>query len=149
MSSEPSVGYLIYGAGRLLKRLADQRLEPLGLSSAYLPIISELAKHGEMSQKRLAELVRIEQPTMTATLSRMERDRVIERRRNPQDGRSALISLAARTNEQLPAIQAVARTISEDALAELPEHQRAEFRQVMSTIISTLVKLVRDPDEQR
>ncbi len=44
----------------------------------------------------------VEQATMTATLNRMERDGLVARRTNPQDGRSSLVALTPEATEKLP-----------------------------------------------
>ena len=82
---ESTYGEVVNRAARLLRRLADQRLAPLGLSSGYLPVLTALLRVEPLSQKALTEHAGIEQPTMAATLARMERNGVIERRPDPPD----------------------------------------------------------------
>jgi DNA-binding MarR family transcriptional regulator len=53
-----------------------------------------------MTQKDLAHLAQIEQPTMAQLLARMERDGLIRRSPNPQDSRSSLISLTPQASRQ-------------------------------------------------
>ena len=58
---------------------------------------------------------------MAATLARMERDAIIERRPDPLDKRSALFSLTPATREKAGPLQAVIERMSADALAGIPE----------------------------
>lgn len=142
MRDEPSVGQLVNRTARLLRRLADQRLAPLGLSSGYLPVWTALVHGGALSQKRLTELAGIEQPTMAATLSRMERDGIIERRTDPADRRSACFTLSEQTRERTAAIGLAVETLSEDALANLTSAERVKLRQLLQVLIAGVEKAV-------
>ena len=95
MPDERSLGEAVNRTARLLRRLADQRLAPFGVSAGHLPVLTALSDGEAMSQKALTERAGIEQPTMAATLARMERDGAIVRCANPGDRRSVLFTLSA------------------------------------------------------
>src|SRR5882672_1000625 len=78
--SSRSAGHLVSRAQRLFAKEADRRLKPLGLSSGHIPVILALAVEPVLSQKALVQRAAIEQPTLAATLVRMERDGLVERR---------------------------------------------------------------------
>jgi DNA-binding MarR family transcriptional regulator len=125
---ELSMGYMLNWGARLVRRLADRRLKALGLSAAHLPVINALAEKEPMSQTALAVYASIEQPTMAATLARMERDMLVERRPDPADKRSFLFSLTAATRRKLPAMRAAIERIDAEVLDALPEGSRQSFR---------------------
>jgi DNA-binding MarR family transcriptional regulator len=135
---ELSMGYMLNWGARLIRRLADRRLKSLGLSSACLPVINALAENGAMSQKTLAIYAAIEQPTMAATLARMERDKLVERRPDPGDGRSFLFSLTVATRRKLPAMRAAIEGIDAEVLSALPEHQRQTFRKQLRMAVDAM-----------
>lgn len=137
-----SLGYLMHWGARLLRRLADRRLKALGLSSAHLPVINALAKNEALSQKALAETAAIEQPTMAAMLTRMERDRLVERRADPDDKRSALFSLTPATRKKIPAIRLAVEDVNREALRSLPADQRRPFRRQLETMVRTIDKFL-------
>lgn len=136
--SEPSLGHLTNWAARLLRRLADRRLEPLGLSSGHLPVLTALIENGAMSQKALTEHAAIEQPTMAATLARMERDGVIERRPDLYDKRSSLFSLTSAARERVDVVSSIVDSISAEALVGLPEEDRPKAYQMLKSMILSL-----------
>ena len=140
--TDPSRGYLMHWAARLLRRLADRRLKPLGLSSGHLPVITELMQRSEMSQKELTAAAAIEQPTMAEMLLRMERDNIIKRRPDPKDKRSTLISLSPSTLKNLGRIKDVIQSINRDALSALPKHEREPFLRKVTEMISSLETLL-------
>lgn len=138
MTHEPSIGHLTNWAARLFRRLADRRLEPLGLSSGHLPVLTALIENGAMSQKALTEHAAIEQPTMAATLARMERDLIIERRPDPHDKRSSLFSLTPATRDKIETLNAIVESMNVDTLATLPKGDRQRFRQMLQMMVSFL-----------
>jgi MarR family transcriptional regulator for hemolysin len=99
--------YLLGRAARLFSRAADERLAKLGVSSAHVPVIRLLSDGKARSQAELAQLVKVEQPTMAALLVRMERDELIKRAPNPEDGRSSLFSLTPRAQGKVRAVREV------------------------------------------
>lgn len=135
---DQSVGYMINWAARLFGRLADRRLNPLGLAAGQIPVFTALLMNGPASQKTLAQAVAIEQPTMAATLSRMERDGVIERSPDPNDGRSALVSLTPHFADRAEALLRALRTMNADAMADVPEDERETFLATLRTVVSSL-----------
>lgn len=148
MRDDVSVGHLLNRAARLMRNLADQRLEPLGLSSGQLPVLTALLANENMSQKALTEQAGIEQPTMAATLGRMERDAIIERRPDPNDKRSSLFSLTPETRGKAEAIKAAVETMNVDALAVLPDEECARLRQMLHCVSSTVEKLLGQAPKQ-
>jgi len=135
---ENSAGYMTNWAARLFYRELERQLAPLGINPAYMPILFALSDGSSLTQKELADRAAVEQPTMTATLSRMERDGFITRRPNPEDGRSVIVSLSSQGSERVPQVQNVVETINGLALKTLSEDERRSFFILMGKIIATL-----------
>lgn len=140
-----SAGYLTNWAARLLARAVDQRLKPLGLSSGQLPVFFALADGRALTQKQLAQLASIEQPTMAATLSRMERDGLVERRPDPKDRRSSLVTLSAAAREKLPAVKEATAAVNAQALAGMDDAQREAYLAGVKAVVATLGGKVDEP----
>lgn len=140
MADEPSFGEAVNRTARLLRRLADQRLAPFGLSAAYLPVLTALMREGQASQKMLTGRAGIGQPTMAATLARMERDGVIERQPDPADRRSVLFRLTARARLRLPDVAAAVRDLNAEAIAGLAESDLARLRQSLAIVAGSVEK---------
>lgn len=148
MRDDVSIGHLLNRAARLMRNLADQRLEPLGLSSGQLPVLTALLAKKSMSQKALTEQAGIEQPTMAATLGRMERDAIIERRPDPNDGRSSLFSLTPETRGKADAIKAAIEGMSADSLTGFHDDECASLRRMLHRVSSTVEKLLGQAPKQ-
>ncbi len=135
---EKSSGYLTNWAARLFAREIDRKLTAMGLSSAYMPVFFALA-HGEsLSQKALAERAAVEQPTMAATLKRMERDGLIARRPDPADGRAALVSLTPAAQQKLKGVRAAGQAVNEAAMASLSAAEQAQYLKLLRKVIGGL-----------
>ncbi len=144
MTDDRSLGEAVNRTARLLRRLADQRLAPLGLSAGYLPVLTALMRQDAMSQKALTEQAGIEQPTMAATLARMGRDGVIERRPDPHDKRSALFTLSAGTRSRSTAITAAIAGLNADAVSGMSGEERERLRDLLAIVVATVEKILRE-----
>jgi MarR family transcriptional regulator for hemolysin len=80
----------------------------------------------------------IEQPTMAATLSRMERDGLIERRPDPTDGRSSLVSLTAAAREKAKLVMVAVNETNAAALETLSEQERTALLDSLAKIVASL-----------
>ena len=132
------LGEVVNRTARLLRRLADQRLAPFGLSAGYLPVLTALMRGEAMSQKALTEHAGIEQPTMAATLVRMERDGAIERRTDPRDKRSVLFMLSAQTRSRAIEIEAAIERLNSDALDGVSRSDRERLHDVLAAIADSV-----------
>jgi MarR family transcriptional regulator for hemolysin len=135
---EQSAGYMTNWAARLFMRELERQLAPLGINPAYMPVLFALADGSAMTQKALAIRAAVEQPTMTATLGRMERDGLIIRTPNPGDGRSMVVVLSDAGLARVPEVERVVATINALALEHLSEDERRTFFGLMQRIVSVL-----------
>lgn len=132
------IGEVVNRTARLLRRLADQRLARFGFSAGYLPVLSALMSAEAMSQKALTEQAGIEQPTMAATLVRMERDGAIERRPDPGDRRSVLFTLSAETRSRSAEIEATIGKLNIDALEGISRADQKRLRGMLTAIAESV-----------
>ena len=103
----PGPGQLIQRITRMSNRWLEPRLQEMGLAVAQVPVFGALQQRGPMSQRELAALLHVEQPTMAQLLNRMERDGLIARKPDPNDGRSSLISITPRAPKRSDAARDV------------------------------------------
>ncbi|WP_354065806.1 MarR family winged helix-turn-helix transcriptional regulator [Devosia sp. 2618] len=138
LTRETSAGYMTNWAARLFTHQLERRLTPSGIAPAYMPVIFALADGSSMTQKELAHRAAVEQPTMAATLKRMERDGMITRRTAPEDKRSALVALTPLALGKVATVEAVVAGINALALAPLQLGERAQFLRLMQRVIDGL-----------
>jgi DNA-binding MarR family transcriptional regulator len=134
-------GHLINRLARLSFRWTEERFQPLGLSTGQVPVLYALKDGASLTQKELARLVRIEQPTMAQLLSRMERDGLVRRTDNPDDKRSSLISLTPLALRKLPLARAILSEGNKEALKGFTDRE-------IATLSRLLLRVVRNFDPE-
>lgn len=138
LQRDTSAGYMTNLAARLFVRELERQLAPLGLAPAHMPVLLALEDGAALPQKVLADRAGVEQPTMTATLNRMERDGLVARRPNPEDGRSMLVALTPMALEKLPGVSAAVETINAVSLGALTDDEREQYFALLRRVIAAL-----------
>ena len=133
---ETSAGYITNWAARLFARALERRLE--GGNSGPMPVFFALQDGRAMTQKALAQLAAVEQPTMANTLNRMERDGLIVRTPDPNDRRSALVSLTPLGRERTVGAFEAAVEVNGIATDALKPEERELFYDMMRRIVLAL-----------
>ncbi|MEU7877848.1 MarR family winged helix-turn-helix transcriptional regulator [Microbispora bryophytorum] len=77
---------------RLVRRLRELDAEG-DLSSGQASVLVRLAKHGPASASELAAAERVRPQSMAAIVQALERAGLVERHRDPEDGRRQLVTL--------------------------------------------------------
>jgi len=131
-------GHLISLAARGFARLSETRLKPLGFGVGQLPVLVALQDGKASTQRDLARFARVEQPPMAQMLARMERDGLIERTREPADGRSSRIVLAKAARDGMPAAIAALFQGNEEALAGFTDAEAAQLVGLLKRLIDNL-----------
>jgi DNA-binding MarR family transcriptional regulator len=135
---EKSVADQLSWAARLLARETETMLGPIGLNPAYVPVLFALSEGGAHTPKGLAEAASVEQPTMTATIQRMERDGLLTRKPNPDDGRSALIALTPLGYERITDMTRALGALNELLLEQFTTAERGQFLELLGRVVSVL-----------
>lgn len=137
-------GHLISVAARGFVRLSESRLRPLGFGPGYLPVLTALRDGLADTQRDLARVVKIGQPPMAQMLARMERDGLVARMPDPEDGRSRKIALTARAEDGLPAAIAVLMEGNGDALAGFTREETTQLVAMLERVIANLDRVAND-----
>lgn len=138
MKREESAGYMTNLAARLFAQAMERAIRPHGVAVAYVPVFFALSGGREMTQAELARHIALEQPTMAATLSRMERDGMLVRRPHPEDGRKMLIGLAPEARGKLEAVAGAVAAINGVALGGLSADERRTYLDLLGKIVGNL-----------
>ncbi|MEV4760109.1 MarR family transcriptional regulator [Micromonospora sp. NPDC049559] len=77
---------------RLIRRLRELA-GPEDLSAGQASVLTRLAKHGPASASELAAAERVRPQSMATIVGVLEQAGLVERHRDPQDGRRQLVSL--------------------------------------------------------
>ncbi|MFO1241221.1 MAG: MarR family transcriptional regulator [Sphingomonadaceae bacterium] len=90
-----------------------ERVLPKGMTQAQFTVLNHFVRlgHQERSPAQLAFAFQVTRPTMTSTLSRMERAGLILVRADPRDGRGKLVSLTEKGHAMRETCLAAASTL--------------------------------------
>lgn len=131
-------GHLISLAARGFARLSEARLKPLGFGVGQLPVLVALQNGNASTQRDLARFAKIGQPPMAQMLTRMERDGLIERTRDPADGRSSHIVLTKRVQELMPEAISALFQGNRDAMTGFTPAEEVQLVELLNRLISNL-----------
>ncbi|HEY4090478.1 MAG TPA: MarR family transcriptional regulator [Luteibacter sp.] len=131
-------GHLISLAARGFARLSEARLKPLGFGVGHVPILVALQNGKANTQRDLARFAKVEQPPMAQMLVRMERDGLIERRPDPADGRSSLVTLTRMAKQRLPKATTTLFAGNREALDGFSDAEAAQFIDMLKRVIANL-----------
>lgn len=129
---------LIGIAARLMARRDDERLQQVGLRVAQLPVLVALKNGERLTQKALAQIAGVEQPSMAQLLARMERDGLIQRTPDPADGRSSLVSLTPSAIDRLEPGRDMLRLGNDEALAGFTAEETDQLVGMLHRILHNL-----------
>ncbi len=124
---DASPGYLVNHLARIFAAALQARIKPMGLSTGVFPVMLHLWQKDGLTQRDLVNRVDVEQATMANTLARMERDGLITRRPDPEDGRVRRIWLTERGRGLHIEATEAARQENESVLAGLPANERDQL----------------------
>lgn len=133
-----SLGYQVNHLARLLEQALRRRIEPHGVVPGQFPALLALYEQDGLTQAELCRRVRIEQPTMANTLNRMQRDGLVHRESDPDDGRRALVRLSERAGELEPTLVAAATEVNAAAVRGLDDDERATLLRLLAQVIGNL-----------
>ena len=128
------VPFLLYRASQISHSLANEMLAEMALSARQVGILTLVTELEPMTQKALANTLRIDRTTMVALLDDLEAKGYVARHRHPRDRRAFLVQP---TDSGRTAKAAAVRILDEQQrrfLAPLTPAERAQ----LSTLLTRL-----------
>ena len=89
---------------RMARRLRQEAGTDLGPSQ--VAALATIERHGPLSPSELAKLERIKRPTATRILRHLEEAALVERIKDPEDGRGSILSVTAAGRTHLKRLRA-------------------------------------------
>jgi DNA-binding MarR family transcriptional regulator len=124
MKPNESLAHAFGSMGRLVERELRGALGEYRVQPGELPVLLALYESDGMTQAQLTESVHVEQPTMAATLGRMERHGFVARQPDPDDGRRVAVHLTERARQMEKPITDAVRAVNRRALRGLSADER-------------------------
>ena len=131
-------GYLFNRVAQLFRRSREARLREMGVGPGQVPVLMALRGGDALTQKALAALADVEQPSMAQTLARMERGGLVERAPDPKDGRSSLVRLTPAALANVPEVVEMLESTNARALAGFDDAERAALVALLRRVLANL-----------
>jgi len=119
-----SLGFLLADVSRLMRRRFDMRASELGLTRAQWRVLAQLRRREGINQKDLAEILEIENITLTRHIDRLEAKGWVERRRDPNDRRAWNLYLNPEVQPVLDQMRNFSEITRNEAMEGIPADQR-------------------------
>jgi len=129
--------------GRLLAAAINVRLTELGVRTGHLGTLLALYEQDGQTQAELTRVVGVEQPSMVATLRRMEAADLVRRDPDPDDRRRAIVTLTPKAQAIRADVQGLRRKIAAEALADFTTEERASMLGMLNRLAANLEELTR------
>jgi MarR family transcriptional regulator, lower aerobic nicotinate degradation pathway regulator len=131
MVSLPVVNQPPHRCGALLDHLArrvrlrsEAVLAPLGLRPRHLVALTVLRDRGDSTQQALATTLAMDGTNIVGLLNELEAEKLIERRRSPEDRRRHVVELTDAGAKQLAKVEFALAAVEDEVLGALDESQR-------------------------
>jgi MarR family transcriptional regulator, organic hydroperoxide resistance regulator len=141
---EQSLGYLVNALARAFARALGDRIRPHGVTPAQWAVLLVLWAEDGQTQTVLSRRVAIETPTMVRTLDRMERDGLVERRRDPRDRRRVNVTLTEHGRSLRDVLVPCAVAANEVATSDMDREERLLAVEYVRRMLVALTPLQRE-----
>jgi DNA-binding MarR family transcriptional regulator len=111
----------------------------VGFSPSQGAMLATIDLHGPLTPSELALRERVQRPTVTRMLARLEADGIVERAADPADGRSFLVSLTPAGRELLMEVRTRKDAYLARRLRELDDDDRAALDRA-ATVLEHLLE---------
>jgi DNA-binding MarR family transcriptional regulator len=128
-------GFLLARAHFSSRDRANELLRPLGIVVRHFGLMTLLDAHGPSSQQALSQWLSVSPTMITQIVDEVEARGLAERRRNPADRRSYLVSLTPEGKRTLKAARRVAGTVAGEIVAAIGEDGDRELRALLQKMV--------------
>jgi DNA-binding MarR family transcriptional regulator len=130
------LGYLLGRAHAVHRARVEEALAPFALGVKAFGALSLLVTEGPLSQRRLGERQGIDRSTMVAVVDELEREGLVERRRDAIDRRAYALHATPEGRRRLPRARKAAARAEDEALASLSQHERARLKRLLAAVVA-------------
>lgn len=131
------LGYLLGRAHQAHRLVAEAELAAVGLGVKEFGALSVLAGEGPLSQQRLGERQGVDRTTMVAVVDQLERNELVERRRDPADRRAYALQATAKGRRVLGKADEAAQRAEDRFLASISAVDRRQLKNLLRALISS------------
>ena len=137
-----SPSHLLHRAGQCAEEIFQVEMGDRDLTPRQLAILIAVAEDEGASQTELVERTGIDRSTLADLVRRLQRKRLLDRRRKKEDTRTYAVKLTDEGRRMLRAAEPLARRVDQRVLDALSSRQRKDFIDALVSIVDTLQDLL-------
>ncbi|WP_045837408.1 MarR family winged helix-turn-helix transcriptional regulator [Hyphomicrobium sp. 99] len=141
----PSVGFLLHGCARLLRKRFEQNSQGTGLTLPQWKVLVYLSSNEGINQAGLADLLDVEPITLGRSLDKLQALKLIERRPHPTDRRSWLLHLLPAADEKIQLAKVIGDATRAEAFKGISDADREHLLKTLQRMHENLVKACEAP----
>ena len=136
MEADDRIIYSLTEAQRILMAHLKDRLSAEGLTITVVQagMLFLLGQRDGRTMTELSRLLFTENSSMTRLADRMEKAGLVQRRMDPQDRRTLIISITESGREQAAAAEKIVQGVNEDIKAHLSREELEVFKKVLGRL---------------
>jgi DNA-binding MarR family transcriptional regulator len=123
--------FLLKRLGFAAKSRASDEYERLGLNPYHHAILALLEGSAPETQAEIADGLGYDRGTLVGLLDELEEQKLVERKRDPDDRRRHLVRITADGKRTLAKLRALARRLEDEFLAPLDAEQRDQLHSLL------------------
>jgi DNA-binding MarR family transcriptional regulator len=138
MATPEEIGLRYLSLGYRLRKVVDDGMTAGGLSLARTKVLQVLDRRGAMRQSSLAQELGHAPRSVTQSVEALEREGLVERAADPEDGRSKLVSLTPEGARALAAGTAAGERVLHEVFGTLEREQLVDLGKLLDAIAAGL-----------
>jgi MarR family transcriptional regulator, organic hydroperoxide resistance regulator len=135
-----TIGYLLARACKAHRASVGTVLSEVGLHVGQEMVLSHLWRQDGLTPSELADRLSVEPPTVTNTLSRMEKAGLLKRCRHPKDARCTRVYLTEQGRELREPVERRWESVQERAFAGITPDEEALLQELLVRIHDNLTR---------
>ena len=136
-ATRDNLGYLLAKASQHWNERLQEGFAEAGypeVRASYGSVLIPLLEEDGLRMGEIARRARLSKQTMTTMVRLCERDGLVERRPDPDDGRATRVHLTAKARRFQPAAERVLARLERDVRRSLGERRLAELRRSLKEL---------------
>ena len=130
------LGFLLARHGQVMNLRLRQALSVSGLSPRHASTLIRLARAGATTQQALLDVLAVDPSGLVAILNDLERDGLVERRRDPADRRRHIVEITKAGCATAAEVERAIAEVEQDAFAQLDDSEVDQLRSLLARVHS-------------